>query len=312
MPSSLLSALRDKALDESEPLAGLLRKCLLLGAETGSDALRQWARNELNGYDVGVEVPAYRSLPTPPISVSSISGNTHVQGQKFHRLQLPQRAQQGVPESFPLQQPIEELEQLAGRGDVSFTSAGLAYAQMIWNQELESPFQQIVGMSFTVSGSTIAGVLGQIRTQLVDLIADLTANTPLTELPGKDQVDAAVGQHIGTQYITTIHATNGPTAIGTKAYASADGISLQDAIGLLEAVTAAAGQVAGPESAELLEAVGELRAAAEQETPDTGEIVKKVGKLRAVADKIGLPVLTAAVGGVVEAFTSLAVGDAFG
>ncbi len=31
-------------LDESEPLAGLLRKCLLLGAETGSGSLRESVR----------------------------------------------------------------------------------------------------------------------------------------------------------------------------------------------------------------------------------------------------------------------------
>lgn len=312
MTDSLLRALRETALDESEPLAGLLRKCLLLGAETGSDSLRQWARNELNGYEEGVDVPPYRSLPTPPISVNSISGNTHVQGQKFHRIELPQKAQKGVPEHFPLRQPVEELERLVTLGDVSFTSAGLAYAQMVWNQELESPFQQIIGMSFTISGSAIAGVLGQIRTQLVDVIADLTASTPLTELPRKDQVDAAVSQHIGTQYNTTIHASNGPTAIGTEARASTKGISLKEAIQLLDGVRAAAEQVPGTDSAELLRAVEELRAAAEHEAPETGEVVRKVGKLRAAADKIGLPVLTAAVGGVVEAFTSLAVGGVFG
>lgn len=312
MADSLLRSLREEVLDESESLAGLLRKCLLLGAETGSDSLRQWARYELNGYDEGVEVPAYRRLPSPPISVNSISGNTHVQGQTVHRLELPAKAQEGVPETFQLLQPVEELQQLAARDKVSFTSTGLTYAQMIWNQELESPFQQIIGMSFTISGSTIAGVLGQIRTQLVDVIADLTADTPLTELPRKDQVDAAVNEHIGTQYNTTFNATNGPTAIGNNARASAEGINLQEAIQLLDAVRAAAEQVIGTDSADLLQAVEELRTAAEKEESDTGEVVKKVGKLRAITDKIGLPVLTAAVGGVVEAFTSLAVGGAFG
>jgi hypothetical protein len=230
----------------------------------------------------------------------------------FQRLPRPAEAQTGIPEHCPRQPPVAELARLATLGDVSFTSAGLAYAQMVWNQQLESPFQQIIGMSFTISGSAIAGVLGQIRTQLIDVIADLTASTPLTELPHKDQVDAAVSQHIGTQYNTTIHAAKGPTAIGTKARATSEGIGLQDAIQLLDTVRIAAQQVPGADSAELLQAVEELRAAAEQAVPDTGEVVKKVGKLRAVADKIGLPVLTAAVGGVVEAFTSLAVGGAFG
>jgi hypothetical protein len=279
-----------------------LRKCLLLGAETGSESLRQWARYELNGYDNGVELPSYRRLPTPPISVNSISGNMHVQGQTFNRLQLPAEAQKGVPESFALQQPVEELESLSTSKSTNFTSTGLAYAQTMWNAELDM-FQQITGMSFVLSGSAITGVLGQIRTQLVDIVADLTADTPLTELPGKDQVDAAVSQHIGTQYNTTIQAASGPTAIGAKAHASTHGLSVDDAVKLLDSVRAAAVQISDGSRAELLHAVEDLRAVAEQEAPDTGEVVKKVGRLRAVAEGIGLPVLTAAVGGVVEAFS---------
>ncbi|MBT2598120.1 hypothetical protein [Arthrobacter sp. ISL-72] len=58
MTNTLLGSLREQILDESEPLAGLLRKCLLLGAETGSESLRQWARYELSGYDDDAEVPA--------------------------------------------------------------------------------------------------------------------------------------------------------------------------------------------------------------------------------------------------------------
>ncbi len=75
-------------LDESEPLAGLLRKCPLLGAETGSDALRDWARRELNGY-AEEDVPNYRKLQNVPISMTSISGNTWTKGQVIDRLQLP-------------------------------------------------------------------------------------------------------------------------------------------------------------------------------------------------------------------------------
>lgn len=312
MADTLLRSLRDRLMDESEPLAGLLRKCLLLGAETGSESLRQWVRYELNGYDEGVELPGYRRLPTPAISVNSVSGNTWATGQIFNRLQLPAEAQKGVPEYLPLHQPIEELERLAAQKSLSFTGIGLAYAQNLWNKEL-GPFQQITGMSFSVSGSAIAGVLGQIRTQLVDLVADLTADTPLAELPGKDQVDAAVGQHIGTQYNTTIHAANGPTAIGTKAEAKSEGLSVDDAIKLLDAIHNESDSVDDKQArAELLEAIEDLRAEAESAAPDTGAIVKKVGRLRAAALRIGVPALSAAVGGAVEAFTSLALGGAFG
>lgn len=300
MTDTLLRSLRERLLDESEPLAGLLRKCLLLGAETGSDSLRQWARYELNGYGQDVELPHYRKLPTPPISVDSFSGNTWAKNVTYNRLQLPQKARDCVGEDLLLRQPIEEMEKLSEQKTLSFTGTGLAYAQHLWNEEL-GPFQQIVGMSFKLSGSAISGVLGQIRTQLVDVVADLTADTPLAELPGKEQVDAAVGQHIGTQYNTTIHATNGPTAIGTNVEARSEGVSVEDALRLLDSVRAASNSIDDQQArAELLEAVEDLQAEAESSTPDTGAVVKKAGKLRAASAKIGLPALNSAVGGAVE------------
>lgn len=312
MTDTLLRSLRERLLDESEPLAGLLRACLLLGAETGSESLRQWARYELNGYDEDAELPSYRTLPTPILEVDYMSGNMRATNQPFNRLQLPAEARKCVPEYLPLHQPIEELEKLGTQKSLSFTGTGLAYAQTMWNKELDWR-QQITGIRFSLSGSAIAGVLGQIRTQLVDVVADLTAETPLAELPRKDQVDAAVGQHIGTQYNTTIHEASGPTAIGTKAEATREGLSVDDAIRLLEAVRAAAGDVGDQQAkAELLEAVEDLRAEVRRTEPDTGAVVKKVGRLRAVAATIGIPAISSAVGGAVEAFTSLAMGGAFG
>lgn len=312
MANTLLSSLRERVLDESEPLAGLLRKCLLLGAETGSESLRQWARYELSGYDDDVDVPSYRMLPALPIMVDSINGNTWARGQTFNRLQLPVEAREGVPESFPLRQPVEELERLAGKSSVSFTSTGLAYAQTIWNSKL-GPFQQIVGMSYNLPGAMLAGVLGQIRTQLVDVVADLTAETPLAELPRKEDVDSAVGQHIGTQYNTTIQTANGPTAIGNRARVKTEGLSVEDAIKLLDGVRVAAEDVGDDEGrAELIAAIDDLRAATEREAPDTGEVVKKAGKLRAIAARIGAPAVTAAVSGAVETVTTLALSGAFG
>jgi hypothetical protein len=309
---TLLRSLRERLLDETEPIAGLLRKCLLLGAETGSESLRQWARYELNGYDVAVELPGYRRLPTPAISVDYFSGNMRATNQTYNRLQLPAEAQKYVPDYLPLYQPVEELEQLAAQKSLSFTGVGLSYAQTIWNKEL-GPYQQITGMTFSLSGSALAGVLGQIRTQLVDVVADLTADTPLAELPGKEQVDAAVGQHIGTQYFTTINSADGPVAIGTKAEATVHGLSVVDAIKLLDAVRAESKGVRNDElRTELLDALEDLRTEAQKDEPDTGAVVKKVGRLRSVARRIGVPTITAAVAGAVEAFTTLAMTGAFG
>jgi hypothetical protein len=221
MTDTLLRSLRERLLDESEPLAGLLLACLLLGAETGSESLRKWARSELKELD--------------------------------------------------------------------------------WRQ-------QITGMRFSLSGPAIAGVLGQIRTQLVDVVADLTADTPLAELPRKDQVDAAVGQRIGTRYNTAIHGISGPTAIGTSASATSEGLSVEDALLLLEAVSTAARSITDKDGqVELLAVLEELRTEAQAPSPDSGTVVKKVGRLTAAAASIGSATLSAAVSGAVEAFTALAM-----
>lgn len=314
MTDTLLRSLRDRMLDESEPLAGLLRKCLLLGAETGSQALREWARKELSGYGDDDEVPSYRSLVGIPISMDSTSGNFWATGQKLSKFQLPEEAWEYVPDSVPFKQPVEELEQMAGRDSLSFTSPGLSMAQTIWNRKL-GPFQNVHGLSYSMTGSVVTGMLGKIRTKLMDVIADLTADTPLSQLPSKDQVDSAVNQRLGvsTMYQTTIHNPAGPVAVGTKARATVEGLSLGDVLKLLdtvqEAVTASDEQ---PSQVELLEAVDALRLSLAKESPETGEVVKGAGKLRSLGAKLGESSVVAATESAASALMELALGGAFG
>lgn len=104
-----------------------------------------------------------------------------------------------------------------------------------------------------------------------------------------------------------------PTAIGTNAEARTEVVSREDALRLLGEVRAASYGVDDDRTkAELLQVVDDLQAELENSAPDTGAVVKKVGRLRAVAARIGVPALSAAVGGAVEAFTSMAMSGAFG
>ena len=259
-------------------------------------------------------MPQYRRLSGVPISMNSISGNTWATGQTISRFQLPEEAWEYVPETMSFKQPVEELEQMAGQKFLSFSSPGLSMAQTIWNRQL-GPFQSINGLSYTMTGSVIAGMVGQIRTQLVDIIADLTADTPMSELPSKGQVDAAVSEHIGASAVfnTTIHAASGPVAIGTDALAKTEGLSVEDVLRLLDAVQkAAASDVAEADQAEVLAAVTDLRVALSKETPDTGDVVKKAGRLRSLGVKIGGASMMAATEGASSALMEMAMSGAFG
>ena len=208
--------------------------------------------------------------------MDSQSGPTWIRGQIIDRHQMPHECWEYVHDSsVPLKQPIDGATREPR--EVRMHERRLAYAQTLWNQKLGA-FQSIVSMSYVTTGSAMRGVLGQIRTQLVDLIADLTADTPLTELPHKEQVDAAVGRRIGDVYNTTINGADGPVAMGGKAKAKAEGLTVADAMKLLDEVQELAGEVKSGRS-ELLDAIVDIREAVEQDSPDTGDVIKKVRRI---------------------------------
>lgn len=51
------------ATGNSEPLANLLRKCLVLASTLKNSSLKIWASNELNGYPSPDVLPPYRVIP---------------------------------------------------------------------------------------------------------------------------------------------------------------------------------------------------------------------------------------------------------
>lgn len=287
MTDTVLQSLRARVLDETEHLAGLLRKCLILGADTGSDALRDWARLELNGYGDDDDVPSYRRLPNPTIMYDSMSGNTWMKNGTIDALQLPAEARDDMPDHLACKQPIEELEELAKRKAVSMRTGHLAYSEMVWNSKL-GPFQQVMNLRYTMTGSVFTGLVGQVRTKLVDIVADLTAGIALTELPPTARVDEVMRErvgHVGDFYNTNtnINQPTPPTAVGLEANAKAEGMSVVEVIALLaEVPRTIAAAPAGADRDEADNALVELREVVEQDEPDTGEVVKHTGLLASI------------------------------
>ena len=127
MTSSLLTDLRERVIDEAEPLPGLLRKCLMLGAQTGSQSLREWAKFELNGYPDDVDAPAYRSIHAGML-MSSISGNTVVSRQPVSWYDFPDDVREVVPELLTLKGPLAEIEEMATREAFHYGTGPLSAA----------------------------------------------------------------------------------------------------------------------------------------------------------------------------------------
>lgn len=314
MTDTVLQSLRARVLDEAEPLAGLLRKCLILGADTGSDALRDWARLELNGYGDDDEVPSYRRLPNQTIMYDSMGGNVWMTNGTIDALQLPAEAREDMPGYLACKQPIEELEGLAKSEGVSMRTGHLAYSEMVWNSKL-GPYQQVMNLRYSMSGSVFTGLVGQVRTKLVDIVADLTAGVPLAELPPTSRVDEVMRErvgHVGDVYNTNINQPNGPTAVGKKAAAKTEGMTVAEVIALLAEVQRTIAAV--PTSADRDDAgnaLVELREVVEQDEPDTGEVVRRTGRLRAAIGRLGNAGATAATSRAAEALTDMAMNGHF-
>lgn len=314
MTDTVLQSLRARVLDESEPIAGLLRKCLVLGAETGSSALRDWARRELNGYGDDTPVPDYRAIGTTVILYDGIGGTSYAKGLSIHPLQLPTKAQEHLPKSIELRQPVEELERLAKDNTISFSTGALAYAEMLWNRELGA-FQNVVNLRYAFSGSLLAGVVGQVRTNLVEIVADLTVDNPLAELPPTTRVDEAlrerVGQ-VGDVYNTHINQSDGPIAVGKRATAKTEGVSVADLKEMLAEVQRTIEAIPpGEDRSEAESSLLELRSTVEQQEPETGEVVRKTGRLHQAVSKLGSTAATVATTRVTEAITNLAMSGQF-
>jgi hypothetical protein len=56
----LLNEIIDAATDTTQPVANILRKCLILAFELKNEKLKAWVEGELNGYKEAGEVPEYR------------------------------------------------------------------------------------------------------------------------------------------------------------------------------------------------------------------------------------------------------------
>jgi hypothetical protein len=60
----LLDEIVTLAMDGSQSLSGLLRKCLVLAHELKDERLKGWANQELNGYSSSEGLPEYRIIHT--------------------------------------------------------------------------------------------------------------------------------------------------------------------------------------------------------------------------------------------------------
>ena len=196
---NLLDVIQRDALDgDVLRLAGTLRKLVALGGQAGSGELRDWASQELRGYEgSGSNLPAYRK-PGAVLQINGFSGPHQITGQQISPRMLPDGVRGHLGEEVPLGQSIGEIEALLDRareedGYVKLTVPGSQDVAALMNHENKGPFQHISAVYWSLGAPALSGVLDRVRTTLVEPVAEMKAGMPSdSSTPAGDLADQAV------------------------------------------------------------------------------------------------------------------------
>lgn len=220
---SLLQQIEDEALSDSGNVASALRKCVALGGRASSSELRDWASKELHGYRPADDLPNYRVVPAV-IKINATTIRARITGQRISPDQLPDVVQEHVDEKVELRDPLGQLEDLIARyrssGDTIYLSlpGGADVARMM-NYEIGDSYQQIIDVYWSVDPSAVTALVDQVRTTLVELVAELRAGLddpmaiPSAELAAQAVNVAVYGQRSRVLVNTAQSSADGKASV---------------------------------------------------------------------------------------------------
>jgi hypothetical protein len=274
----------------------LLRKCLVLGAVTGSEELRAWATNELKGYDDAAPLPPYRSI-TAPLFADTVSGRFHATGQQINRLQIPSDLRGGVPETIDFRQSIEEIIQTAtgkktsqkmGYGSFSLVAAG-------WSEKLPM-FQDVTALYYQVSTSAVAGIVSAVRTTLVEMVIDIAKDVPLDTLPSRAKVDSVVKVHVGNNEVNIGGNNSGVIGQGDGSTQIQNNSVPKELVDLIVKLRATLPELSDTEQrADAEQAIADFEESVSEDKPEPEKVKRRWAMLERVGTALGTAVLTEAV-----------------
>lgn len=171
-PSLLTSIERD--LERDAPVAKILRNVLLLGGQSGSTQLRDWAAQELRGYGPDDVLPDYRRLDALLQADFAVAGGM-VKHQTVAPWEFPEFARDAMSGPVRLSMGIAEIQGMTIRGDggmVRLSPPGVSELMFLINHEV-GHVNKVVAIYWSVSVTALEGVLDQVRTRLVQLAAEM-------------------------------------------------------------------------------------------------------------------------------------------
>jgi hypothetical protein len=196
----ILAQIETGAVDDTVPVASLLQKCIVLGGQAGSEKMRDWARQELNGYSDG-PVPDYRRVNTTLVATITNSAGYNPITQRVSPSVFPRkiidllRSQDVDLEVAVLGSGVGELQALANsaKGEHHIMPGWADIIIDTLNRHNMAPNSRVQYVYWPLTDASLWGVLVRIRTALAEMVAELIALTPpFQEVPDRAAADQAV------------------------------------------------------------------------------------------------------------------------
>ena len=211
-------------MDSRVPLPDALRKCVVLGGQTGSSALRDWANRELRGYGIEAALPPYRVLPAI-ICVDFRQSTSQITGQRLSPQQLPDFAHNTITEDVSFREGVAELVAMAdkaGDGAVKLSLPSGADLMRYMNAQAGAPYQHIDSIYWSVSGVAVRGAVDQISTVLTGLVEEIRAALPPDQVvPTAAAADQAIQVVLHDAKRARVTVTNAQASGGGRSNISA-------------------------------------------------------------------------------------------
>ena len=236
-----LASIEAGALDPTTDITTVLRHCLALGAETGSERLREWASRELKGYGFDNELPAYR-VTHALLFMDGFAGAGRFSRQQVSATLIPDVAHDLPDRDIELREPLAELvkhvEDARAEGDaaVLVVPPGVTSLVPLMNHRLSElnattpgarPRQMIDRVYWAVPFATFTGITDSVRTILVELVAEIRAGLPAgVGLPSRELTDQAFRVVVqgDNNSVVLSHAGPGGTAVSAGKTVTVGGV----------------------------------------------------------------------------------------
>lgn len=209
MNMGLLAEIQNDALNDSIPVATMLRKVLVLASYLDSNVLEEWVTHELNGYPTKVDLPSYRLLKMD-FKVSGSNGFQSVEGAPLPSHAVASATGKSDIDVLKFREAIGTIDAETLKASDYLSVNMMNYAHFLLRKKVIEPSYSVHNFWGTLAPYQVIGVIEAVRNRVLEFILTLRKSYPhADEIDGLTTLTPEMSKTVTTIYNNTIHGNVG-------------------------------------------------------------------------------------------------------